>query len=788
MRSLRRFEYYNARTVEEAVSILKRYGGKAWPMAGGTDLLTILRFQPLPEDAYPAALVNLKTVSPSLEYIREEDGVLHVGALTRLYDIATNTLVRERYGALAEACSKVGSPHIREMGTIGGNITQITRCWYFRKEDNRFQCLRKGSGMAWAMLGDNRYHSIFGSAKIKGAEPCVDGCPNHIDIPSHMRLLRAGDALGALKRLLDLNPMPSITGRVCPHYCEERCNRKILDSSVGIRAVERFLGDLFLERPGEILGPLPKDKGNVAVVGSGPSGLSAAYYLRRKGYAVTILEREDGAGGVLSYGIPPFRLPREILQKTLSVFTGLLGVEIRLNVEVGRDVSVEELMGRFDAVLVATGAWKERMIGVPGEELLGRGVDFLKGVAKGSRELPGRHVAVVGGGNVGIDVARVLLRMGAEPVILEKEMLPTSDEMRSAQEEGVRVELLTEPIAFRRKGNKIGITCRKRKTDVLGGGSLPIEGSEFEMEVDAVLKAIGEAPDLSILPKGYRAYEGGVRADGMDFRIRDNLFACGDFLSGPTTVASAIASGRRAADCIDHYLDKGLGEHLAESTFFFERVNVASLQKKRRLEPDVVPVNERIRSLEREDVAGLTEEQVKYEAERCFDCGCVMAHPSDVAPALVVLDGKVITNKRVIPIEEFFRPDSLNTTVLEEDEVMLELQIPRPKGKSKFMKFSLRSSIDFPIVNCAARVELEDGVVRDIRVCLNAVFPVPFRARTVEDCLRGKRIGELDLQAAVERIEEQANPLPYNAYKVQIAKALVKRTIMSCMGAEEGAY
>jgi len=780
MRSLRRFEYYNARTVEEAVSILRRFGGKAWPLAGGTDLLTILRFQPLPEDSYPAALVNLKTISPSLEYVREENGMLLIGALTRLHDIATHPLVKENYRALAEACSKVGSPHIREMGTIGGNIAQVTRCWYFRKDDNRFHCLRKGTGMAWAMLGDNRYHSIFGSAKIRGAEPCVDGCPSHIDIPSHLRLLHRGDIQGALRRLLELNPMPSITGRVCPHYCEQRCNRKVLDSPVGIRAAERFLGDLFLDRPEGIVDPTQEGNGRVAIVGSGPAGLSAAYFLKRKGYTVTIFEREEMPGGVLQYGIPPFRLPKEIVERTVTVFTRLLGIEIRLNVDVGKDVTIEELMERFDAVLVACGAWKERMLGIPGEQLLKRGVEFLKAVSKGERELPGRNVAVLGGGNVGIDVARVLRRMGAEPIILEKEMLPLSDEMASAKEEGIRIEFLTEPVRALQSGNKIRLTCMKRRLDTLGGGSVPVEGSEWDMEFDCVLKAVGEAPDLSILPEGCVGRDGKMKIDPEDLRIRDNLFACGDFVAGPSNVVSAIASGRRAADSVDRYL-RPAAQTSVQKEVFFQKVDVSSLQRRARVEPKQASIEERVGNLEREEVGTLKEEEARYEAGRCFDCGCVMAHPSDVAPALVVLDAKILTSKRVIPIEEFFRPDSLNTTVLDPDEVILEVQIPRPKGRTKFMKFSLRSSIDFPIVNCAALLDMEEGTVKDIRICLNAVFPVPYRAKAVEAHLRGREIDELKVREAAEVIVGEANPLPYNAYKVEIAKALLKRTIMACL-------
>ncbi|MBS7640450.1 MAG: FAD-dependent oxidoreductase [Candidatus Bathyarchaeia archaeon] len=793
MRSLRRFDYFNAKSVEEAASILAKYRGKAWPIAGGTDLLTILRFQPLPEESYPEILVNLKTIEPGIEYIREEDGVLKIGALARLEDIAKNPLVREKYTALAEACSRAASPHLREMGTIGGNICQITRCWYFRKEDNRFYCLRKGpGGKAWALMGDNRYHSIFGCAKLDIPEPCVYGCPNDTNIPLIMKKVKVGNIEEAAEVLLDVNPIPFVTGRVCPHRCEEQCSRNILDEPLAIRAIERFLGDYILENADKMMKPPETSVGKkVAIIGAGPAGLTAAYYLRKLGYEVTIFEREGSAGGVLRYGIPPFRLPKDIVEKIGEIFRDRLGINFKFNTTVGRDTSLKEIMTNFDAVFLAIGAWKEIMMRIPGEELIENGLDFLKKVNTSSLEKIGKKVVVIGGGNVAIDVARVLLRLGAEPTIIyrrtEREMPALKEGVRAAVEEGVKFEFLTQPIRAERKDGKIILTCIKMRLgppDETGRPApIPVEGSEFELECDAIIKAVGEVPDLTFIPPEFLDEKGKLKCDETGY-VGGNLFAGGDVVTGPATVIEAIAAGRRAAASIDKFLtSRGDPEKKPSVEVRLERVDVSSLKKMARISiPELLPTD-RIKSLEVEDILGISFEEATKEAQRCLNCGCVMAHPSDVAPALIVLGANIVTNKRMIPIEKFFTASGLKSTILEPDEMVIEIQVPAPKPgtKSKFMKFALRESIDFPIANCAALVRCKDGVIEDVKVCLNAVAPIPYRATRVEEHVKGKKVDERLIEEAAEKIVEEANPLPYNKYKVSIVKALIKRTVLACI-------
>jgi hypothetical protein len=221
MKSLMNFKHINAGTIDEAVSILRRHGNKAWVLAGGTDLIGTMRFEVLRD--YPEVVVNLKTI-PGLDYIKEEDGWLKIGALTRLEDIANNSIALDRYTALAEAAHRTASPHVREMGTIGGNICQLIRCWYFRTEDNRFDCIRKGGQMCHAAVGDNRYHSIFGATRV-AAPPCTSNCLAGNDIPSYLSSIREDNLLEAAQILLNSNPLAAITGRVCPRACEQDCNR-----------------------------------------------------------------------------------------------------------------------------------------------------------------------------------------------------------------------------------------------------------------------------------------------------------------------------------------------------------------------------------------------------------------------------------------------------------------------------------------------------------------------------------------------------------------------------------
>jgi NADPH-dependent glutamate synthase beta subunit-like oxidoreductase/CO/xanthine dehydrogenase FAD-binding subunit len=784
---MRGFKHINASTLQEATAVLREHKGQAKIIAGGTDLLGQMKDDILPE--YSKVVINIKTI-PDLDYIREESDTLKIGALTRLEDIAKDKTVKEKYAALSEAAKSVASPHIREMGTIGGNICQSTRCWYYWSSNNRFHCMRKGGRVCYALVGDNRYHSIFGGIRV-GTHPCVSDCPASIDIPSYMSKIKDGDLLKAAKILLDSNPIPAITGRVCPRFCEQECNRGEFDESISIRAVERYIGDYILENAREIIKPPEIDTGkSVAIVGSGPAGLSAAYYLRKSGHHVVVFDRMEEPGGMLTYSIPPYRLPKDVVRRLTKALEGA-GIEFKLKVDVGRDRKIEDLMESFDTVFLACGAWRERALGIGGEQFAISGLELLNNVNMGAREIPGQKVAVVGGGNVAIDVARTLLRLGAEPVVIYRrskaEMPAVKEEVEKAKEEGIKFEFLTQPVEAWERNSKIVLKCVRMKLGPLDETGrprpIPVEGSEFTIQFDAVTKAIGEAPDTSCIPPEFLDEKGQLKTAPSTHFLGKNLFAGGDFVTGPSTVVQAIAAGREAASSIDLYF-KDVGTQVQEkdeeTAEFVKSFNTAYLKRMSRVKTPELPISER--SIDAEDVLSLGLSEVEMEANRCFNCACVAVNSSDIAPALIALDARIKTTKRVIEAEKFFTVDKEKTTVLSDDEIVTEIQVPIPNigTKSKFIKFALRKSIDFPVINCASAIESEEGVVKSAKICLNAVYNTPYRATKAEELIIGKMIDESTAEVVGNAAIAGACPLTKNKYKAQIAKTLVKRTVLAC--------
>ena len=786
---MRKSTHVNAPTVEKAVSVLRESKGRAKVIAGGTDLLGQMKDEILPE--YPEVVVNIKTI-PGLDYIREEGKTLKIGALTRLEDIAKDRAVKDKYSILAEAARRTASPHIREMGTIGGNICQSTRCWYYWVPDNRFYCMRKGGRVCYAMTGEGRYHSIFGAVRVVST-PCSSDCPAGVDIPSYLSRIRDGDLVEAAKILLNFNPLPSITGRVCPHFCESKCNRGEFDEPISVRSIERFMGDYILENATQIIkGPEIDTKKSVAIVGSGPAGLSAAYYLRRLGHSVTVFESMEEPGGLLIYGIPPYRLLKDIVRRQIKVLEGA-GIQFKLGVNIGKDTSMEELMKSFDAVFLACGAWRERPSGVKGEKLMMSGLEFLRSSNLGIREVPGKKVAVIGGGNVALDVARTLLRMGTEPVVVyrrsEAEMPAVKEEVNKAKEEGIKFEFLTQPVEAQHKDSKIVLKCVRMRLGPLDETGrprpVPIEGTEFTTEFDAAIKAIGEEPDTSNIPAEFLDKNGRLKIDLSTHLLGKNVFAGGDFVTGPSTVVAAIAAGKKAASSIDQYF-RGVGKQVEEKDEetgkLAERFNSSYLKRMSRVKTPQLSISERIKSIDVEDVLGLGLSEVETEANRCFNCGCVAVNSSDLAPALIALNAKIKTTKRTIEAEKVFAVEGERTTILADDEIVTEIQVPTPNAgtKSKFIKFALRKSIDFPVVNCAVAIESEAGVVKAARICLNAVYNNPYRATKAEESIVGKSIDESTAEAAGNAAITGVCPLATNRYKIQLARTLVKRAVLAC--------
>ena len=772
------FQHMNAKTVDEAVTVLS--DAQSCVIAGGTDLLGTLKDNILP--IYPARIVNIKTIK-ELDYITEANGVLKIGALTRIADIAKNQTVWEKWAALAQAASSVASPHLRDMGTIGGNISQLPRCWYFRKAENRFNCSRKGGDECFAILGDNRYHSAFGGERCRPS-PCTSKCPAGTDIPGYIEELRNGNWDKAAEIVMLVNPFPAITSRVCAHFCQTACNRLQTDEGVLIGGIERALGDYIMDSGTKFYPSPSKETGkSVAIVGSGPAGLSAAFYLRKAGNKVTVYDRMEEAGGMLMYAIPAYRLPKKIVRNFVKLLEGM-GIEFRLGINIGTDIRPDKLEKQYDGVCYSTGAWKRPVIGIAGEELAIFGLDFLVEINKWMHGKVGEEVLVTGGGNVAMDVAVTAKRLGAKKVTLacleSRDGMPASaEEIARAEDEGIIIMPswgLSKVIE--KNGVVHGMELIKCVSTLDNTGVFNPQYDESEkliVNTQNVLMAVGQRVDLSFLDEKYQLQlnkRGLINVDvNSQMTSREGVFAAGDVTTGPATVIGAVTNGRNAANGLNNYLEILVGNTTNYNVGFITS-DAEGIKNKTALKLSELDADKRRLDLEDSETPSFNE--TLTEARRCLNCGCYTVNTSDIAPALIALNAEIITNKRTINAEAFFTVNVLSNTVLDFNEIITEIRISvLPEGaKSVFKKFSQRKSIDFPIVNCA----IVTG--NDPRVCIGAVAPIPLRALKAEDVLRGKIIDASVAEAAGEAAIDGAHPLTATKYKLQIAKTFVKRALL----------
>ncbi len=762
--TLRNFKHISASSLKEATAILSKGNGKAIAIAGGTDLLGVLKDNV--HDQAPEVVVDLKTI-PRLNYVKATEKGLCIGALTTLTDICNNEIIKDQYALLAQAARSVASPQLRNMGTLGGNICQEPRCWYYRAPDDLFHCLRKGGTKCAALLGENRYHSIFGSVRV--AQPaCSETCPGNIEIPAYMDYVRKGDLGKAALIILESNPIPAITGRVCPHLCESQCNRSEFDEAVSIRNVEQVVGDYILDNAGELLTPPENErKKNVAIVGAGPAGISAAYYLRKAGYQVTVYDKMPEAGGMLTYGIPADRLAKDVVQRQINAFKAM-GIEFKFNVTVGQEgVTLTDLRKNFKHVFLASGAWGERSLPMEKSELLTPGIDFLAAMGLGKKPVVGKTVLVIGGGNVAVDVAVTASRLGAEQVTMvcleSRDTMPAfEEEIAEALHEGVTILPSFGPDKIiEKKGQLTGM-------EVVSCTSVFDETGQFNpsfdksikktIEGDQIILAIGQSTDLTYTQDKIKNNNGWIVINEQT-RVTSmkGVYAGGDIVSGPASIIHAVSAGRKTAYSIARITPE------------------TSMPMGQPLEVHCDSHNKCNRTL---DIKGI--DDIQAEAARCVNCGCIAVNASDMGPALMALGAKIKTTKRTLSADDFFAADIMQCTVLDHDELVEEIQIPTPlkTNMQGYQKFRIRNAIDFPIVSMAYSFNLDGQVIKGANIVLGAVAPIPLRARAVEAFLEGKPLSDETAMAAGDVAVGAVKPLAKNAFKVQIVKALLRKMLV----------
>ncbi|MFP4477498.1 MAG: NAD(P)-binding protein [Desulfatibacillaceae bacterium] len=548
----------------------------------------------------------------------------------------------EEIGELLEdiAWGRAGAEHVAAVAGLAGQLVA----------NANDEGGRRAGEMARNAL--NNHHEDFeshvrthncptGDCVVLAPAPCQMTCPAGIDVPTYVTLIGMGKYAEAVDVIRRDNPFPWVCGLVCTRPCEFMCVRGRMDRSVSIKALKAFASERALSQ-GRYTNPEPAEPQGkkVCVVGAGPAGLTAAYYLALKGYGVTVVEDLPAPGGMMMVGIPRYRLPREVIDREVAMIQEL-GVEIRYSTRFGRDVTFESLREEgHDAFFIAIGAHQSWKLDIPGEDVEGvvDAVTFLKRVALGDRRPPGASVVVVGGGNVAIDAARTCLRLGCKSVTVayrrsRAEMPADVEEVEQAEEEGVRFSFLTVPTeVVAENGHATALRAKRAELVAVEGSSrkrpLPVEGSDHDLPADVIIPAIGQRVDEECL----------LDIEAMDWTRRrtvcvdmasmettaPGVFAAGDAVTGPATVVEAIGGGKRAAEAIDRYLSgipQPKSPPVPKRRMRLPAIEATAAERttKKRAEMPLLPIDRRRTTFQQVEL-GLTEEMARAEALRCLRC------------------------------------------------------------------------------------------------------------------------------------------------------------------------
>ncbi|RKX78725.1 MAG: glutamate synthase [Spirochaetes bacterium] len=472
--------------------------------------------------------------------------------------------------------------------------------------------------------------------------PCEDACPASIDIKGFLDLTAKGREIDAAQLMRLKAPIPGILGRICPAPCETACRRNRVDEPLSIRAMKRYIIDYEISGKGRVQLPVPEpDTGKkVAVIGAGPAGMSAAYYMRLKGHRVTVFEARAMSGGMLRYGIPSYRLPDKNIDEELGAIEKL-GVEVHYNTEIGKHIKAKELEREYDCLMIAIGAQGATSMRIEGEDLerVYSGIDYLARLVEGSPPYIGNKVLVIGGGNTAIDVSRSAIRLGAEATILYRRTrseMPANDyEIEEALHEGVKIEFLVAPVSIRRRADRLVLECTRMELGEPDSSGrrrpVPVEGSEFEIEATAVISAIGQKvlPDC-ITDLGIEITKWGtIKTDPNTFMTgRPGIFSFGDCQTGADIAVRAVGNARKAAFAAHQYL---MGEEVTGEPVLFnssmgplEEVSekvFEGYEKKPRITLPIIAEDKRLTSFEEIEKCFETG-KAREEAARCLKCGC----------------------------------------------------------------------------------------------------------------------------------------------------------------------